>query len=89
MYAHIPVISLLPLNPGVYCGKSENKIIILSFAEFAQRVVQVRYLVQSTFVISKTMELSEILRAVRTSIYQINRTEEKNKLNNDILQMNM
>ena len=44
-------------------------------------------MVQSTLVISKSKGLSEILRDIRTLTYQICRTEEKNKSNNQISQM--
>ena len=44
--------------------------------------------IQSTLVISKSKGLSEILRDIRTSTYQIYRIEEKNKLNMHISQMN-
>ena len=52
------------------------------------RFVNVRNLnIQSTLVISKSQESSEILPDIRTSTYQICRIEEKNKLNNHISQM--
>ena len=46
-------------------------------------------ILHSTLVISKSKELSEILRDIRTSTYQIYRTEEKNKSNSHISQMNI
>ena len=42
------------------------------------------YEIQSTLVISNTKGLSEMLRDIRTSTYQICRIEEKNKSNNHI-----
>ena len=44
--------------------------------------------IYSTLIISKSKELSEIIRDIRTSSYQICRIEEK-KSNNHISQMNM
>ena len=48
-----------------------------------------RHQLQSTLVILKSNGLSEILRDIYTSAYQICRTEGINKLNNHISQMNM
>ena len=45
--------------------------------------------IQSTLVISKSKGLSEILRDIRSSTYQISSIEEKNKSNNYISHMNM
>ena len=45
--------------------------------------------IQSTLVISNSKGLTEILRDIRTSTYQICRIEEKNKSNNHIYQMYM
>ena len=51
-------------------------------------MIQERIL-ESTLVISKSKELSEILRDIRTSTYQICRIEKKNKSNNHLSQMDM
>ena len=45
--------------------------------------------IQSTLVISKSKGPSETVRDIRTSTYQICSIEEKNNLNNQILQMTM
>ena len=60
-----------------------------TFAHFVAQYGFFETMVQSTLVISKSKELSEILRDIRTSTYQICKTEEKNKSNNHILEMNM
>ena len=51
--------------------------------------VSVTINLKSTLVISKSKGLSETLRDIRTSRYQICRIEENNKLNNHISKMNM
>ena len=45
--------------------------------------------IKSTVVISKSKGHSEILRDIRTSIYEICRNEGKNRSNNHISQMNI
>ena len=45
--------------------------------------------IQSTLVISKSKGPSETVRDIRTSTYQICSIEEKNNLNNQLLQMTM
>ena len=45
--------------------------------------------IQSTLVISNSKGLTETLRDIRTSTYQSWESEENNKLNNHIEQMNM
>ena len=45
--------------------------------------------IQSTLVISNSKGLTETLRDIRTSTYQSWESEENNKLNNHIQQMNM
>ena len=48
-----------------------------------------KFQLQSTLVISNSKGLTETLRDIRTSTYQSWESEENNKLNNHIKQMNM
>ena len=56
---------------------------------FADRDISWALPLRSTFVISKFKGLSTILRDIHISTKQICRIEEKNKSNNQILQMTM
>ena len=54
-----------------------------------RKIPQKYHQIQSTLVISKSKGLSEMLRDIRVSTYQICRIEEKDKSNNHVLQTNM
>ena len=57
--------------------------------QFNNFPVNVMNIIQSTLVISNSKGLTETLRDIRTSTYQSWESEEDNKLNNHIQQMNM
>ena len=57
--------------------------------QFNNFPVNVMNIIQSTLVIPNSKGLTETLRDIRTSTYQSWESEEDNKLNNHIQQMNM
>ena len=73
----IEIVSNLHEELDLNFIKNKKNMINLSSPSSAHNMV---LLIQSTLVISNSKELSEILRDIRTSTYQICTIEEKNRL---------